>query len=197
MENENIEIISDIKQGFVGLTSKEKIHMHDKSTFRLLLNMILASQFGLTPNYSNEGGVRGHEIRLINDKEFIIGLRKDSELSRGVSKYEKNILKWYTELLQHLFVKGELGKIMPHLLWFDPKYKNGWAVRFELFQSAVTQSDWRVFTKPCDFEDRFDFYQKFLSEDIKKYFTGTLSAEEFLPFAERPQFFLAKQKFYV
>lgn len=178
-----LKILKDFKNGRVGIYTEKTIH--DKIEFRLLLNILIATQFNLKPYMTAEGGVEDERVKLKNDTGLIIGLQKDIEIDRRVTREETEILYWYAEVIEILFIKGSIGKIMPNLLWLSKKYKNNYNERISLLMDAIIHSDWSFLDKKNTLEERIDFYTKTYLKSIKSFLTKHLYFDEFLPLKER------------
>lgn len=180
-----MELLQDFKHGRVGIYST--LPIHNKTQFRLLFNILLSTQFGLEPYMKAEGGVINNNVHLINDRGLALGLKVNTEISNHPSNEEKEVLRWYADILKILFIEGTTGDIQRNLLWQNEQYSEDSKLRFMAFYNAVVRSKWHFDRDKTTSQKSRWFIDIFMSQ-YKAIMTYHLYPDEFLPITERADF---------
>ncbi len=171
-----------IREGFVNIEVKDGITMNGLTNIRYLLNILVMTRFKLQPYPTQEGGIRGKEVHLVNSRYSTLGLERDISFGRRPSDTEKKILSWYREILHHLFIKGNAQYPDPSFVWFNSKYSSEIAAKFSLLRNACILAEWKGKDESYK-ENFFDFtFVKKITEVTKNHL---LDGDYLVPEGER------------
>lgn len=182
---QQFEFTKEVSRGKVGISSA--MILPNFVHARLVLNTILAAQFSVSANthHGTPGGIYGEEVRLLNASDMSLGLVKDFGCAGGVTTMERQILSWYSDLLDITFITGMVGYPDPKNVWHVGHPTATIENQLQLISQAIVHSDWSLFKKGTTLADRKQFWEETYPKQLQQFLFAEGVGDYFLPKEER------------